>query len=209
MPDPLKSSPSPCGRGLGRRGNRWSTAAPPPSPLPQGEWEEVVVVGIGNPDRGDDAVGRLIARSLRTRVPANVRVVEHDGEATALLADLQSARCVWLIDAAQSGARAGHDPPHRLFAIDLPLPPGTRLVARLRCRRGDRACPCPRCAAAALRRLCDRSDRLRARRGSVTAGRRGLRRSHPEDPGELVHSAGEGTTLGANRKVFCTGFGGN
>ena len=44
---------------------------------------ERLVLGIGNPDRGDDAVGRLVARPLRTRVPADVRIVEHDGEATA------------------------------------------------------------------------------------------------------------------------------
>ena len=49
---------------------------------------ERLVVGIGNPDRGDDAVGRLVARALRGRVPADVRVVEQDGEATALLAEL-------------------------------------------------------------------------------------------------------------------------
>ena len=73
----------------------------------------IVVVGIGNPDRGDDAVGRLIARSLRTRMPSGVRIAEHDGEATALLAELQSTRCAWLIDAARSDA-----PPGTIHRID-------------------------------------------------------------------------------------------
>jgi hydrogenase maturation protease len=68
---------------------------------------ERLVLGIGNPDRGDDAVGRLIARTLRTRVPADVQVSEQDGEATALVAELQSARRAWLIDAARSGAPPG------------------------------------------------------------------------------------------------------
>ena len=68
---------------------------------------ERLVLGIGNPDRGDDAVGRLVARSLRMRVPADVRISEHDGEATALVGELQSARRAWLIDAARSGARPG------------------------------------------------------------------------------------------------------
>jgi hydrogenase maturation protease len=70
-------------------------------------------------------VGRLIARALRTRVPADVRVAESDGEATALLAELQSAQCAWLIDAARSGALSGTI--HRIdcSASDLPLPPGT------------------------------------------------------------------------------------
>ncbi len=86
---------------------------------------ERLVLGIGNPDRGDDAVGRLIARSLRTQVPADVRVVEQDGEATALLPELQSAQRAWLIDAAQSGAPPGTI--HRIdcSAANLAMPPGT------------------------------------------------------------------------------------
>jgi hydrogenase maturation protease len=84
-----------------------------------------LVLGIGNPDRGDDAVGRLVARSLQTRVPPDVRVAEQDGEATALLAVLQSARCAWLIDATRSGAPPGTI--HRIdcSAADLPSPLGT------------------------------------------------------------------------------------
>jgi hydrogenase maturation protease len=74
---------------------------------------ERLVLGIGNPDRGDDAVGRLVARALRTRVPAGVRIVEQDGEATALLAELRQAERVWLIDAASSGA-----PPGTIHRID-------------------------------------------------------------------------------------------
>ena len=85
---------------------------------------ECLVVGIGNPDRGDDAVGRLVARALRARVPENVRVVELDGEATALLAQLQSAQWVWLIDAAGSGAPAGTIHRIDVSAADLALPSG-------------------------------------------------------------------------------------
>ena len=81
-----------------------------------------LVVGIGNPDRGDDAVGRLVARLLRPRVPADVHVAGLDGEATALLAALQSAPSVWLIDAARSGG-----------------PPGT--IRRIDCSHADLALP--------------------------------------------------------------------
>jgi hydrogenase maturation protease len=66
-----------------------------------------LVIGIGNASRGDDGVGRMVARLLQLRMPADVRLIDRDGEATALLADLQSARCAWLVDAAQSGAPAG------------------------------------------------------------------------------------------------------
>jgi hydrogenase maturation protease len=86
---------------------------------------ERLVLGIGNPDRGDDAVGRLVARSLKRLVPADVRVAERDGEAAALLAELESAQRAWLVDAARSGARPGTV--HRIdcSAVDLALPPGT------------------------------------------------------------------------------------
>jgi hydrogenase maturation protease len=86
---------------------------------------ERLVLGIGNPDRGDDAVGRLVARSLRARVPADVRIVEQDGEATGLLAEFRPGQRAWLIDAAQSGAPLGTI--HRIdcSAADLALPPGS------------------------------------------------------------------------------------
>jgi hydrogenase maturation protease len=71
------------------------------------------VLGIGNCDRGDDSVGRIVVRLLRGRVPTTVRVVECDGEATAVLAELQALRQVWVIDAAQSGA-----PPGTIHRID-------------------------------------------------------------------------------------------
>ena len=41
-----------------------------------------VVVGIGHPDRGDDAVGRIVADRLRGLVPDDVTVLDEDGEAT-------------------------------------------------------------------------------------------------------------------------------
>lgn len=86
---------------------------------------ERLVLGIGNPDRGDDAVGRLIARALRTRVPADVRIAEHDGGATALVAALQSARHAWLIDAARSGAPPGTVRRIDCSETDLDIPSGT------------------------------------------------------------------------------------
>jgi hydrogenase maturation protease len=66
-----------------------------------------LVVGVGNPARGDDALGRIAARRLRARAPRNVEVREHDGEATALLERLAGADAVCLVDAAFSGAPPG------------------------------------------------------------------------------------------------------
>jgi hydrogenase maturation protease len=68
-----------------------------------------LVIGLGNPDRGDDGVGRVVARLLRSHMP----VIEHDGEATALVDTLRSIRSAWLIDAAQSDS-----PPGTIHRID-------------------------------------------------------------------------------------------
>jgi hydrogenase maturation protease len=66
-----------------------------------------IVVGIGNPDRGDDAAGRAVLRLLRDTPPDGVELVEQAGEATALLACLEGASTAFLVDACSSGAHAG------------------------------------------------------------------------------------------------------
>lgn len=44
-----------------------------------------VIIGIGNADRGDDAVGLVVARKVRDAAPAGVTVTELDGDQLALL----------------------------------------------------------------------------------------------------------------------------
>jgi hydrogenase maturation protease len=80
-----------------------------------------LVIGIGHPDRGDDAVGRIVAGRLRARAPDGVSVREHDGEATTLLDWLGAADDVVLIDAAVSGAAPGTV--RRFDVVAAPLPP--------------------------------------------------------------------------------------
>lgn len=64
-----------------------------------------LVVGLGSPDRGDDAVGRAVARSVAAQVDG-VRVVDHE-DPTSLL-DLWSGHDpVLVVDAVRSGAAAG------------------------------------------------------------------------------------------------------
>jgi hydrogenase maturation protease len=72
-----------------------------------GELSATIVLGIGNRDRGDDAVGRVVAGQLRGRVPEHVEIVEHDGEATTLLAHLQGVSTAIMVDACRSGAAPG------------------------------------------------------------------------------------------------------
>ena len=78
----------------------------------------VLVIGIGNEYRGDDAFGRLVARRL-TGTPG-ISVMEEDGEGTDLLADWAGAQTVILIDTVSSGAPPGTI--HRLDASSAPLP---------------------------------------------------------------------------------------
>jgi hydrogenase maturation protease len=82
--------------------------------------ERVVVIGIGNPDRGDDGAGRHVAALLRGRLPDGVSILELDGEPTALLAALDGADIAILIDACVSGAPVGVV--HRFDAQTGPLP---------------------------------------------------------------------------------------
>lgn len=80
----------------------------------------VTIIGIGNPDRGDDAAGRLVAARLKDRVPGGVIVIELDGEMAALVDRLESSDRAILIDAALSGGEPGTI--HRFDVVNEPMP---------------------------------------------------------------------------------------
>jgi hydrogenase maturation protease len=68
----------------------------------------ILVIGIGNPTRGDDAAGLLVARRIREAVsPGEVTVTEVAGDQLALLDAWTGAREVYLIDAVCSGGTPG------------------------------------------------------------------------------------------------------
>jgi hydrogenase maturation protease len=66
-----------------------------------------LVIGIGHPDRGDDAVGRIVARRLRESVLDGIEIRDHDGEATTLVDWLADADDAILVDALVSGEAPG------------------------------------------------------------------------------------------------------
>lgn len=68
---------------------------------------QMCVIGIGNTYRRDDGVGLEVARRLKIRLPESVKVIEHPGEGTALMALWEGANCVILIDAMHAGAAPG------------------------------------------------------------------------------------------------------
>lgn len=79
-----------------------------------------VIVGIGNAFRGDDGIGRHVARRLLDFVPPDVVVLEENGEAANLMAAWDHADRAILIDAMTTGAAPGTV--MRFNATDLPLP---------------------------------------------------------------------------------------
>ncbi len=68
---------------------------------------KVLIIGIGNLYRRDDAVGLIVARALRQKNLDNIEVRELSGEGSALIEAWQGAERVIVIDAVQSGASPG------------------------------------------------------------------------------------------------------
>ena len=70
----------------------------------------VLVVGLGSIDRGDDAIGCMVAArvddAVTVRGSAGVRVVVHE-DPTALVEEMAASDVVVIVDAMRSGAPAG------------------------------------------------------------------------------------------------------
>lgn len=84
-----------------------------------------LVIGIGNPDRGDDAVGLHVARRVAAAALPDVTVIEATGDALALMDRWSGADPVVLVDAAALVSSPGTI--HRLDPVRAPLPHGVVL----------------------------------------------------------------------------------
>ncbi len=67
----------------------------------------VLVIGVGNDFRSDDAVGLVVARRLGERNVDGIAVVEAPGEGISLIDAWDEADAVILIDAVRSGSVPG------------------------------------------------------------------------------------------------------
>jgi hydrogenase maturation protease len=88
-------------------------------PLPRSDGRSsLIVIGIGNAFRGDDAAGLAVARALGD----DPRVIVHEGEPIDLLDRWEGAGEVVVVDAARSGAAPGTI--HRLDDLAAPVATG-------------------------------------------------------------------------------------
>jgi hydrogenase maturation protease len=88
-------------------------------PLPRSDGGAgLIVIGIGNAFRGDDAAGLVVARTLGD----DPRVIVHEGEPIDLLDRWEGAGEVIVVDAARSGAAPGTI--HRLDGLVAPVASG-------------------------------------------------------------------------------------
>lgn len=67
----------------------------------------ILIIGIGNPDRGDDAAGLEVAQRLSERAGSLCSVIEHTGDGTGLMEAWRDAEVTIVIDAVHSGAEPG------------------------------------------------------------------------------------------------------
>ncbi len=67
----------------------------------------IVIIGVGNEYRGDDAIGLIAARRLRERLGSQADIRELSGEGAAVIDAMQNANNAIIIDAAESGADPG------------------------------------------------------------------------------------------------------
>lgn len=80
----------------------------------------VLVVGLGNPDRGDDGAGAAVVERLRDRVPDEASLTTRAGDLLAMLGEWSGFDALICVDAAASMGAPG-----RLHCFNLaenPLP---------------------------------------------------------------------------------------
>jgi len=80
----------------------------------------VVVIGVGNALRGDDAAGLAVAERIRTHAGENVDVRICEEEPTRLIDAFGDADVAFVVDAVATGAPAGTM--HRFDASSAPIP---------------------------------------------------------------------------------------
>ncbi|MEJ2432103.1 MAG: hydrogenase maturation protease [Pseudolabrys sp.] len=75
---------------------------------------KIFVACLGNPDRGDDGIGALVAKALAGRLPADVALIARGGDMLALIDDWAGFDALICVDAAVPISGPG-----RIHRLDL------------------------------------------------------------------------------------------
>jgi hydrogenase maturation protease len=81
--------------------------------------EDVLVIGVGNPDRGDDGAGLAVTHAVRKARP-RARVLDAGIDAAPLLDGFSGIEIVVLVDAAESSGHPGRIVRHDATKKELP-----------------------------------------------------------------------------------------
>lgn len=68
---------------------------------------DIIIVGIGNPYRGDDAVGWAVVDGLREKLRSGIELVKQRGDIAELIDLFSRHKSVYLVDACSSSELAG------------------------------------------------------------------------------------------------------
>lgn len=79
-----------------------------------GSGGRILVLCIGNPDRGDDGAGPAVAKALAGALPPNAALMVRSGDMLAMIEDWEGFDALVCIDAAAGGSEPG-----RIHRIDL------------------------------------------------------------------------------------------
>ncbi len=82
--------------------------------------KQILIIGVGQEWRGDDAAGLLVVRRLRQLAGSRVTILENSGSMSDLSAAWQESAAVILIDAVRGGGRPGGI--YRFPVHEKPLP---------------------------------------------------------------------------------------
>src|SRR3989339_468138 len=80
----------------------------------------ILVIGVGNAYRGDDAVGLIVAQHLKKQILDHVNILEESTDGSVLMELWKNYDAVIIIDAVCSGAKPGTL--HRFNAYTQPIP---------------------------------------------------------------------------------------
>jgi hydrogenase maturation protease len=88
---------------------------------------EVLVLCLGNPDRGDDAIGPSVAEALAGCLPAGAELMTRSGDMLSLVEDWDGYDALICVDAAAPMGEPGRI--HRFDLAVQDLPPGMAFLS--------------------------------------------------------------------------------